>query len=242
MIFINPKFLPEKDGIYLVGGCVRDHLIGRPVSDFDLAVEKDAPGVAALIASAAGRRVVVIGNGDKQIYRVVTAWETYDVSRISGPDIYADLLDRDFTVNAMAVDAKTKELLDPAGGRKDLSERLVRMVRPGAFDKDPLRLLRAFRMAAVLDFSVESATLEAIEAKSEKISQPAGERIRDEWLKMLQSASSSEFIRLAGQTGLLFAVFPELRGLVDCSQNRHHSLDAFEHTMSAYRATEAILH
>ncbi|MCF8110948.1 MAG: HD domain-containing protein [Desulfobacteraceae bacterium] len=242
MIFINPKFIPEKKGVFLVGGCVRDHLLGRPVTDIDLAVEKNARSMAAHIASAAGRRVVVIGKADKRIYRIVTAGETYDVSGISGPDIYADLLDRDFTVNAMAVDMKTKELLDPAGGKKDLSEELVRMVCPGAFDKDPLRLLRAFRIAAVLGFSIEPATLDAISARSEKISQSAGERIRDEWLKMLQSASSSEFVRLTGKTGLLFAVFPELRKLKGCTQNRHHRLDAFEHTMSVYRVAEAILH
>ncbi|MFP4195052.1 MAG: CCA tRNA nucleotidyltransferase [Desulfobacterales bacterium] len=242
MIFINTKFIPEKKDTFLVGGCVRDHLLGRPVSDFDLAVENDARGVAAHIASCAGRRIVIIGEGEKRIYRIVTAGGTYDVSRINGPDIYADLLERDFTINAMAVNTKTKELLDPAGGRKDLTERLVRMLSAGAFDRDPLRLLRALRMAAVLEFSIESETLDAISAGSEKISQIAGERIRDEWLKMLQSPFSAELIAIAARTGLLFAVFPEIGKLKGCIQNRHHRLDAFDHTMRVYRATEEILH
>ncbi|MFW5958056.1 MAG: CCA tRNA nucleotidyltransferase [Desulfosalsimonas sp.] len=242
MIFINTKFIPEKKDTFLVGGCVRDHLLGRPVSDFDLAVENDARGVAAHIASCAGRRIVIIGEGEKRIYRIVTAGGAYDVSRINGPDIYADLLERDFTINAMAVNTKTKELLDPAGGRKDLTERLVRMLSAGAFDRDPLRLLRALRMAAVLEFSIESETLDAISAGSEKISQIAGERIRDEWLKMLQSPFSAELIAIAARTGLLFAVFPEIGKLKGCIQNRHHRLDAFDHTMRVYRATEEILH
>lgn len=242
MIFINPKYIPEKNSVYLVGGCVRDHLLGRTVADYDLAVDGDAQGVARHIASAAGRRVVVMGEGDKRIFRIVTGKQTYDVSEIKGADIAADLLRRDFTINAMAVNTATKEVIDPAGGRNDLSEKSVRMVLPEAFDTDPLRLLRAFRMAAVLEFSIDPETLAAISAKSEKIAHTAGERIREEWLKMLESPFSAKLVTLAEQTGLLCAIFPEIPALKNCSQNIHHRFDAFRHTMDVYRSMETIMH
>lgn len=242
MAFINPKFIPDRSGIYLVGGCVRDHLIGRPTADFDLAVEADARQTAESIASASGRRVIVMGERQKGVYRVVTRDATYDVSLIKGADITEDLLCRDFTINAMAVNTRTHELIDPAGGRDDLAGSVVRMVSSEVFDRDPLRMLRAFRIAAVLGFAIDPETLEAISRGPERILQTAGERIRDEWLRMLEIPFSAEYIDLAKKCGLLFAIFPELSQLEGCIQNRYHCFDAFKHTMAAYRSLERMLH
>lgn len=242
MTLINPKFIPESSGLYLVGGCVRDLLLGRPTTDYDLAAKGDAEKIAGAIASAAGSRVVVMGGAGKCVYRIVTDEGNYDVSDIKGPDIKSDLLRRDFTVNAMAVNTITGELIDPAGGRKDLSGRLIRMVWPGAFDEDSLRLLRALRMAAVLNFSIDSETLAALSSRSEKIAETAGERVREEWIKMLQSPFSAKLINMAESTGLLYGIFPELRQLKGCPQNRHHRFDAFEHTIAVYRVLEKMLH
>lgn len=242
MSFIKPKFIPERTGIYLAGGCVRDRMLGRATADYDVAVDGDAQGVARTIASRARGRVVVMGEGSKRVYRVVANEGTYDVSEIKGADITADLMRRDFTINAMAVNAATGELFDPAGGRKDLKRRLVRMVCPEAFDADPLRLLRTFRMAAVLGFSIDPETIAAIFARAEKIVETAGERIREEWLAMLQSTSSADLIELMQRSGLLYAMFPETRDLRDCIQNRYHLFDAFDHTMAVYRAQEKMLH
>ncbi|MGM0787468.1 MAG: HDIG domain-containing metalloprotein [Thermodesulfobacteriota bacterium] len=242
MAFINPKFIPDKSGIYLVGGCVRDRLIGRPTADFDLAVEADARETAESIASASGRRVVVMGEKEKRIYRVVTKDATYDVCLIKGADITEDLLSRDFTINAMAVNTQTHELIDPAGGRDDLWGSVVRMVSPEAFERDPLRMLRAFRIAAALGFAIDPETLEAISRGPERIVQTAGERIRDEWLRMLETPFSAELVGLAKRCGLLFAIFPELSRLEGCIQNSYHCFDAFEHTMAVYRSLEKMLH
>ncbi|MCF8035371.1 MAG: HD domain-containing protein [Desulfobacteraceae bacterium] len=241
MILINPKFLPRKPGIYLVGGTVRDWMIGRPTADYDLAVTGDPAGVAESIAAAAGRRVVVMGRPGQCVYRIVTGTETYDVSAIQGKDITNDLLRRDFTINAMGLHVKTEEIIDPACGRKDLAERLVRMVAPGAFDADPLRLLRAFRMAAVLDFSVEHQTLAAIARRPQKIAGVAGERIREEWLKLLKTPDSTDLLWQMHQSGLLEALIPELGELRGCTQNQHHRADAFEHTMQVCQRLEQML-
>ncbi len=242
MTLINPKFIPEKSGIYLVGGTVRDHMLGRQTTDYDLAVDGDPAEVAGSIASAAGSRVVFIGRPEKCVYRIISGNETYDVCGIIGSDINEDLLRRDFTINAMAVNAENGELIDPAGGRKDLSAGLVRMVAPESFDSDPIRLLRAFRMAAVLGFSIDPATLEAISLRTEKITDSAGERIREEWLMLLNSPASVPLLESMDRAGLLDEIFPEIKNLRGCTQNRHHRFDAFEHTMKVCRATEQMLH
>ncbi len=241
MILIKPKFLPRKPGIYLVGGTVRDWMIGRPTADYDLAVAGDPAGVAKSIAAAAGRRVVVMGRPGQCVYRIVAGTETYDLSAIQGKDITDDLLRRDFTINAMGLHVKTGEIIDPACGRKDLAERLVRMVAPGAFDADPLRLLRAFRMAAVLEFSVEHQTLAAIARRPQKIAGVAGERIREEWLKLLETPDATDLLWQMHQSGLLEALIPELGDLRGCTQNRHHRADAFEHAMQVCQGLEQML-
>ncbi|MBS3732892.1 MAG: CCA tRNA nucleotidyltransferase [Desulfobacterales bacterium] len=225
-----------------MGGTVRDRMLGRPTADYDLAVTGDPAGVAESIAAAAGRRVVVMGRPGQCVYRIVAGAETYDVSAIQGKDITADLLRRDFTINAMGLHVKTEEIIDPACGRKDLADRLVRMVAPGVFDADPLRLLRAFRMAAVLEFSVERRTLAAIVRRPQKIAGIAGERIREEWRKLLETPDSTELLWQMHQSGLLESLIPELGELRGCTQNPHHRADAFEHTMQVCQGLEQMLH
>ncbi len=246
MTLINQKFIPELvprgPGIYLVGGCVRDLLLGRQTNDFDLAVKGDAESFALGMASAAGRRAVAMGQGDKRVYRIAAGYESYDISGIKGPDIVSDLLSRDFTVNAMAVNTANRELIDPSGGRTDLKERLLRMVCPEAFDSDPLRLLRAFRIAGSLEFRLDAETLEAISRRSGKIVQTPGERIREEWLRMLKNRHSAKMIDLAERTGLLGSMFPEINSLKGCAQGGHHRFDVFDHTMDVYKAAELMLH
>ena len=242
MNLINLKFLPCRPGIYLVGGTVRDRMIGRPTADYDLAVTGNPAEVADAIAAAAGRRVVIMGRADQRVYRIVTGTETYDVSAVQGKNITDDLLRRDFTINAMGLHVKTGEIIDPAGGGKDLADHRVRMVSEEALDIDPLRMLRAFRMAAVLEFSIEHQTLTAIARRPQKIAGVAGERIGAEWRKLLESPDSVALLRQIHQTGLLKALIPELGELRGCTQNRQHRADAFDHTMMVCQGLEQMLH
>lgn len=245
MSLIKPKLLkwvPGESGIYLVGGTVRDLLLGRPTADYDLAVEKNAAGIAQTIAAAAGSRAVKMGRPGRCVYRVVCGTETYDISDIQGQGIVDDLLRRDFTINAMAVNLKTSALIDPAGGRNDLGAGRVRMVSEAALDADPLRLLRAFRMAAALDFAIDAATLRAVSRRSGKIRQAAGERIREEWLRLLQSPSSAGWLAQMDRAGLLAAVFPEVGALRGCSQNSHHRGDVLAHTLAVCRGIDRLVH
>jgi putative nucleotidyltransferase with HDIG domain len=250
MPLINTKFLPqpllskipEQSRAWLVGGTVRDQLLCRPFADWDLAVEHDPAGLARAIAEAENSRVVVLGKKKQIIHRVVSAGRIFDIAAIQGKTISEDLLRRDFTINAMAVSLQSGRLIDPAGGRGDLDRRMIRMTGKRVLDDDPLRLLRAFRMAATLGFAIDPETFAAVSEKAGQIRQVAGERIRDEWQKILQTQDSAQWISEMDRAGLLGSLFPELEALKNCGQNRHHEFDVFDHTMAVYRGLEQMLH
>lgn len=232
--------LRRSPGAYLVGGCVRDALLGRSPADYDLAVKTDPAGFAARLARRAGGRVVVMGKPGTRIYRVPFGEIVFDVSPLEGPDIEADLRRRDFTINAMALEPAAGRIIDPTGGRADLGRR-IRMVSEAAFRRDPLRMLRAFRLAAGLGLAIESGTLSAIAAHRDQIRTIAGERIREELLKFFRSGASVPHLDRMADSGLLEAILPELTPLRRCRPNRHHRFDAFTHTLAAYGHLERVL-
>lgn len=236
------KQISKRPGVWLVGGSVRDQLLKRPVSDWDLAVEKDPESLAQEIADLKGSRVVMIGKGCQHVYRIAGGKEIFDVALVQGKNIDEDLLRRDFTINAMAAELFSGRITDPRGGRKDLEAGIVRMVGEHVLDADPLRLLRAFRMAAVLGFKIEPQTLAAVSKKAANITMAAGERIRDEWLKILKTPDSAQCLAQMDSSGLLCAIFPELQALKGCRQNRYHDFDVFDHTMAVYAIVEKMLH
>jgi tRNA nucleotidyltransferase/poly(A) polymerase len=149
-----------------VGGAVRDLLLGRKPLDVD--VECDDPLTAA---QSFKRKVITLGRDELTAYRVVDGDVIYDFSPTS------PLGRRDFTINAIAVDLKSGEVVDPFDGRADIERRLVRMIDAKNFDDDPLRLLRAVRFAATLDFEIEAETLNAIRARAETITSVSAERV-----------------------------------------------------------------
>jgi tRNA nucleotidyltransferase/poly(A) polymerase len=164
-----------------------------------------------------------------------------DISKVKGTSIEDDLQARDFSINAMAYDLFSHQLIDPCGGQPDLAGKTIRMVSKRIFNQDPVRLLRAFRMAAILQFDIESHTMAAVEKHAGLIQQSAGERVREELFKMLQSAKSHAYLDQLADTGLLFAILPELSALKQCRQNRFHQFDVFEHTLRAYDHLERLL-
>lgn len=237
----NLNFIPKQKGIYIVGGSVRDALRGEAPKDHDIAVMEDAREVAETIGRRAGSRVIEIGKPDKRIYRVIAGSDTYDISPAKGSSVAEDLARRDFTINAMAFDVCTGELIDPANGISDLDKGIVRMVCPAAFTSDPLRMLRAFRIAAALGFDISPDTLEEIKNNADAIKTMAGERIREEWIKLLSAPGSFAHIRKMEETGLLAAIFPELPPMKECPRNAHHAFDVFEHALSVYGHLENML-
>jgi len=233
--------LPDAPRAYLVGGAVRDLLMQRHPTDVDIAVDGEAAAFAGAIADRVGARVVPIGKPDQITYRVTSRDMLIDITDLAGASLANDLRRRDFTVNAMAYDLHAHRLIDTLGGREDIAARRICMVAEQAFVDDPLRLLRAFRMAAILDFDIAPETLQAIQRHSPRIDQPAGERLRAELIQLMACPSSARQIQAMSDCGLLTCLVPEMQPMQGCRQNTHHDFDVYEHTLRAYAATEACL-
>lgn len=205
-----PDWIRAGDGAYLVGGCVRDLLIGREPTDYDLTVLGSAPAHAQLLASQVGGRIIEIGKPAFRVWRLVTGKGIIDVAPASGGSLDSDLRRRDFTINALAIDTATGRVVDVTGGRSDLATGTIRMVSADAFGNDPLRLLRAYRLASQLDFTIDPQTRAAISCHAGLITQTAGERIREELFKLLVSAAAQPHLAEMQKAGLLQAIFPGL--------------------------------
>lgn len=233
--------LIKTEGAYLVGGSVRDLICGRPPADYDIAVVKDPEGYAQQLATKLNGRVVNIGKRGFPLYRIVKAALMVDVTPIKGNQIATDLMDRDFTINALAYELASDTMIDPTGGVADIEQGVVRMVSAHAFRNDPVRLLRAYRMAAYLDFDMDPDTSRAIQTAAGTIQTAAGERVWTELSLILACPESFDQLRQMAQSGLLTAIFPEMVPLKRCRQSPPHHYDVFDHTLQAFQALEAVL-
>jgi tRNA nucleotidyltransferase/poly(A) polymerase len=241
MVQIDTKIFPKTPGAFIVGGSIRDMLCGRWPTDYDVAVLGDPLEFARRVQSKTNGRLVKIGKPGRMILRVIGEGNIVDVSETKGGSIEQDLQARDFTINAMAYELSSQRLIDPMKGQQDLKNRIVRMVSGSVFDQDPVRLLRAFRMAAAFQFEIESQTKTSIKKKAALIRNSANERVREEFFKMLQCARAHPYLCQMADTGLLFYILPELSALKKCTQNRYHQFNAFEHTLSAFYHLEELL-
>lgn len=237
---------------YLVGGYVRDTLLGRPTRDVDIAVDALAPEAAKKVATALKAKYVLLDKVN-EIARVVfiegdptqgNRWHL-DFSTIRG-GIEANLSHRDFTINAMAVNLRELEeghpqLIDPFQGKSDLGRGLIRVVSETAFQEDPARLLRAVRLAAEYGFNIEERTEALIQAQSQLICQVAGERVREELCRLLSSPKTAYFLRYLDHLGLLTAIFPELAPTKGVEQPIEHFWDVFHHSIETVASVERLL-
>lgn len=236
-----PCALPDThEPAYLVGGSVRDLLLKRTPEDFDIVVPENPESYARKLAAIHHVRAIQLGRGDKHIWRVVGRDAVYDISRIKGNSIETDLMQRDFTVNALAYDPGSGIVIDVTNGRDDLSARQVRMVSDSIFDRDPVRLLRAFRMTAQHGFSIEKQTAALIREKKHLIGLAAGERTREEWFNILKQTTTTATLSEMADTGFLTALFPELKGMRELKQNQYHAFDALTHTLKTVGHMERI--
>lgn len=240
MINLDPTLIPFKKGIYLVGGSLRDALLARKPLDYDIVVRDDPLSYAREIEKSGEARIVPMGKPGREIIRVIRKNVTLDISILQGASIEEDLQHRDFTINAMAYEPFSNELIDIFGGLNDLKKQRIRMVSPSIFNIDPLRLLRAYRLAASLGFAIDPETVSCIRKNARFIRRAAGERIRDELFKILFLPHACTFIIRMTETGLLLELLPELEALKKCAPNRHHAFDGLKHTLTALDALENI--
>ena len=238
---LDISIFPEKKGVFIVGGSVRDYLLGNSPMDFDVVVSENCRQFAETLAINANGHLIKIGKHDMPILRVVTNRLVFDISPLKGLSIEEDLGQRDFTINAMAFSLSSGKIIDFHNGKEDLLKKTLRMVSDKAFKQDAVRLLRAFRIAAVLNFMIDPHTLSAIEKEANRLMLSAVERVRDELFALFQAKDSYPYLEQMIQTGILFEIFPEMKDLLNCRQNNHHAFDVFRHTINAYYHMEQIL-
>jgi tRNA nucleotidyltransferase (CCA-adding enzyme) len=234
---------------YFVGGCVRDFLLGKEPKDWDITTNATPEQIQQIFPDSVyennfGTVGVKTGSGKPE-----TALVEVTTFRLEGkytdkrhPDeikfastVEEDLARRDFTINAIALSPKPStlnpEIVDPFGGQEDLKNKIIRAVGnpEERFQEDALRLMRAVRFMAQLNFQIEAETEAAIKNHAGLLEFIAKERVRDELSKMLMTANAADGIRKMQELGLLKFVMPELEEGVGCGQNKHHIYEVFEH-------------
>ncbi len=202
------QWLPQP--AYLVGGVVRDALLGRHADylDLDFVMPERAVETAQAIARHHKAGFVLL-DAERQIARVVFEQATADFAQQMGGNLETDLQRRDFTVNAIAYNPHTRELIDPLQGYSDLQQNSIRMVSPDNLREDPLRLLRAYRQAAQLGFRLDSETRAVIHQLSPLLKQVAAERVQSELGYLFSSPRGTPWLSAAWQDGLLADWFPQ---------------------------------
>jgi putative nucleotidyltransferase with HDIG domain len=228
---------------YVVGGTVRDVLLGRTSRDLDLAVDRDAMAVARRIAEAYPGHFVELDDVNAVARVVLDSGPVryIDVAQLQG-GLEADLRRRDFTVDALAVSLGGDTVVDVSGGLDDLADRRVRMNSVQVFDTDPLRLLRGVRIAADLAFEIETATEAAIRERATRVNESAAERRRDELARIFSLDGAYAGLRLLDRVGLLDALLPEVgagRGVTQPGD--FHAYDVFEHALRTVEALDVML-
>jgi tRNA nucleotidyltransferase (CCA-adding enzyme) len=237
---------------YLVGGCVRDLLLNRDPKDWDFTTDAVPEAIMALFPDSFcnndyGTVGVKTENEDPRLHVVeVTPYrsegEYTDARRPDsvtfGVSLREDLARRDFTVNAIAFRIKTEEIVDVFGGIEDLKAKRLRAVGDAneRFAEDALRMMRAVRLAAQLDFTIESDTTEGIVRNRERLGQIAIERISTEFQKTLMSATPMQGIIFFEKLGLLPYVLPEIEAAIGCEQGGIHAYDVYEHLLRTMQA------
>ncbi|MBC8121987.1 MAG: CCA tRNA nucleotidyltransferase [Gemmatimonadaceae bacterium] len=215
----NPAYWESP--LYLVGGAVRDTLLGRARRTLDLDFVTPGPVVfrARQLALDLGAGFVLL-DAEHQIARVVCADPamTLDFAHQQGDDPTSDLERRDFTVNALAWDLHQRTLLDPLGGLRDLQARQLRMISPTNLNEDPLRLMRAYRLAAQLNFEIETATRQAMQDRVGLLKDVSAERMRDELAYLLECPRGAHWLMCAYRDGALADWLPEI-ALMEAVEN-----------------------
>jgi len=234
------------DEIYIVGGAVRDALLHRPLKDVDLATSADAMRLARQIANHFDGDFFPL-DSERDVGRALVDTPDgrllFDVARFRGDGLLADLSDRDFTINAMAVDlhADLASLIDPLDGEGDIAVKRLRRCTPYALKNDPIRAMRAVRQSIQLGLRIDPETLADIRAVSPLLAEVSPERVRDELFKMLALPKPASALRVADAAGLWEGVLPELQPLHGLQLNALHLLDAWGHTLSVVESLSNIL-
>jgi len=241
-------FLTSRDiDSYLVGGYIRDALLGRPTRDIDIALPQALESAQKLSKAFGGKYVELDkANGIARVVLIDAAQNNrwyLDFSTL-GENILENLSHRDFTIDAIAVNLRELDegsLIDPFQGQYDLECSLIRVVSKTAFQDDPARLLRAVRLAAEYGFAIDEETEVLIRSQSQLIDRVAGERVREELCRLLATPVSAQYLYSLDRLGLLTVIFPELELTRGVDQPWVHNWDVFDHSIETVVAVERLL-
>lgn len=235
-------------GAWIVGGCIRDLLLDREVSDWDVATSARPEQVRKIF-----RRVIPTGVAHGTV-TVLLSGGQYEVTTLRGEGAYSDgrrpdevffvdgieedLARRDFTVNAIAYAPERDELIDPHGGAADLDDRVLRAVGVAEerFQEDGLRILRGARFVATLELALDARTEAAMGEALDTFRKVSHERVRDEWMKTMRARRPSLAFEVMRRVGILEVTLPELLRQVGCEQNAWHAYPVWEHTLATLDA------
>jgi len=215
---------------FIVGGAVRDALLGRPQEDWDIATSASPSQIQDIFSDTRQFQL------KHETITLIMDNHKLEVTTFRGKhanNLHEDLSRRDFTIDAMAFDPNERRLIDPFGGQADLAKRRIKAVEnpEDRFKEDPARLIRAVRLATELGFQVDPETFTAIQKMAGSLAKVAKERIRDEMVKILVAQRPSSGLHLLRRTGLLRVIIPELLEGYLKRQNRYHRFTILKHIM-----------
>jgi tRNA nucleotidyltransferase/poly(A) polymerase len=232
--------------VYLVGGAVRDLLRQKSVHDLDFAVSGDVRRLGRRIANALGGAFYVM-DISRETVRVILTLENderifLDFAALRGKDLYEDLLKRDFTINAIAIDLNAaNQIVDPLGGALDLRESRLRACAADSFQSDPVRVLRAVRLSLEMGLHILPETLRQAREAAALLERVSAERKRDELFRILEGRHPESALRLMRALGQLDFLLPELKATYHLQQSKPHTLDVWEHTLKVLDWLEKLL-
>ncbi|MDO9303229.1 MAG: HD domain-containing protein [Anaerolineales bacterium] len=237
--------LPADQEIYLVGGAVRDLLLSRPSPDLDFALPANGISLARTVANALDAAFLPLDD-ERDTGRVIFTDESgsrifLDFAVYRGADLLADLRARDFTINAIAYNLRDETIIDPTEGGKDLRAKVIRACSPTALSDDPVRILRAIRLAAAFDFHIEKNTRELMKQSADQLVRISAERLRDEVFKILKGPKPNACMSALEMLGVLPYVMPELVAMKGVEQSEPHMHDVWTHTLAVLDHLDQII-
>ena len=225
--------------LYLVGGFIRDTILKTRTNDVDFIVIGRKSGFYKALEERTGHRVITFRKKGIVNRRIIVDRRTFDFVDATKKGLLQELSRRDFTINSIAFSVCDKILIDTQGGMIDLKKKIIRRNKRSVFRSDPLRMIRAVRLACEKDgFTIDEETYHQIKSSPEIISRVSGERIKEELDRIMESSRASKGFHLLCESGLLRTVVPELMPLKDVPQGERHYLDAWKHTLKTLSYTD----
>lgn len=244
----------KKVKLYLVGGVLRDLILKRKKEnpDFDFCLKKGALNFGRLLSKQLRAAYVVLDTEHgacRLVKRIEGKLYTFDFTDFRAPILEKDLLHRDFTINALALELvdvfSDKDLnaliIDPYFGRSDLERKIIKVVGKNSFGEDPLRILRAFSFSCMLGFSLDKETLRLTKKEKNRIIAVSSERVRDELFKIFDSSTTYDSLVILDKLKILELIFPEIKPMRRIGQGPYHHLDVWQHTLETLKQFELIL-